>query len=254
MDQSIEYRTDWRAAVNAVRKLIADPKDTPQVFVIMQALNGKSNVAGYHRLLTTKHGGQLAYNQAELAEQLSKPEYLGQFEVGSVGFQYRAMMKATGYSADGLAEASQLDGNSEYVKHPYAWYTRRTRDIHDIWHVLTGYSPDEPLDEACLVAFSYAQTKGPGWALIALFAMLNTLKLPLGFMQVNAIWEAYRNGKKAHWLPAENYLDLLGEPLDLARKRLSIAPPKAYLRYRSAVPVCEELYADLSWTQQKIAC
>jgi ubiquinone biosynthesis protein COQ4 len=35
--------------------------------------------------------------------------------------------------------------------------------VHDIWHVLTGYRRDA-LGEACLVAFSYAQTRGLGWA------------------------------------------------------------------------------------------
>lgn len=247
MNQAISYKTDWRAALNAVRKLIADPKDTPQVFVIMQSLNGKSNVAGYHRLLSTSQGGQLAYQQVELAAQFSEPNFLDQFAEGTVGHQYKTMMKATGYSADGLAEASQLEGNERLTEHPYEWFARRTRDTHDIWHVLTGYSPDEPLDEACLVAFSYAQTKGPGWALIALFAALHSMKLPLGRWQVKAIWEAYKNGKNAQWLAAEEYLSLLHEPLDQARQRLNIAQPSAYLRYRHEIPVCDELYADTSW-------
>ncbi len=249
MDQVIDYKTDWRAALGAVKKLIADPKDTPQVFVIMQSLNGKSNVAGYHRLLSTMNGGQLAYNRVELAERFSRPEFLDSFAEGTVGHHYKTMMRATGYSAGGLAEASQLDGESELSEHPYEWYARRTRDTHDIWHVLTGYSPDEPLDEACLVAFSYAQTKGPGWALIALFAMFHSLEEPLGRMQVKAIWEAYKNGKKARWLAAENYLTLLNEPLEQARTRLNIAEPTVYLDYRNQEPVSDELYADTSWVR-----
>ncbi|MFK7732539.1 MAG: Coq4 family protein [Pseudomonadales bacterium] len=247
MDQAIEYKTDWRAALGAVRKLIANPKDTPQVFVIMRSLNGKSNVAGYHRLLGTRNGGQLAYQRIELAEQFGQPEFLDQFAEGTVGHQYKVMMHATGYSADGLAEASQLEGRTLSAEHPYEWYARRTRDIHDIWHVLSGYSPDEPLDEACLVAFSYAQTKGLGWALIALFALMDSLKDPLGGKLVKAIWEAYRNGKKAQWLPAENYLTLLSEPLEQARERLNIARPTHYLSYRQEIPVSDELYADTSW-------
>ena len=249
MDQAIEYKNDWWTALGAAKKLIADPKNTPQVFVIMQALNGKSNKSGYNRLLTTKNGGQLAYQQAELAAQLSNPQNLGDFATGSVGHNYRNMMKATGYSADGLAEASNIEGERLDAEHPHAWYARRTRDIHDIWHVLTGYSPDEPLDEACLVAFSYAQTKGLGWALIALFKIIDCRKLAFGRMQIRAIIEAYKNGKKAKWLPAENYLCLLEEPLAQARKRLNIQQPTAYLKYRNAVPVSAELYADTSWAK-----
>ncbi|MFT5572267.1 MAG: ubiquinone biosynthesis protein COQ4 [Cryomorphaceae bacterium] len=247
MDQAINYKSDWWSALGAAKKLIADPKDTPQVFVIMQALNGKSNKSGYNRLLTTKNGGQLAYRQVELASQLSEPQNLANLSVGSVGHNYRNMMKATGYSANGLAAASNIEGERIYAEHPHAWYARRTRDIHDIWHVLTGYSPDEPLDEACLVAFSYAQTKGLGWALIALFKIIDCRKLAFGRMQIRAIVEAYKNGKKATWLPAENYLALLEEPLEQARVRLNIQQPTDYLKYRSQVPIKAELFADTSW-------
>jgi ubiquinone biosynthesis protein COQ4 len=247
IDQRIDYKADWRAALGAAKKLIADPKDTPQVFVIMESLNGKSNASGYKRLLTTKNGGQLAYRQVELAAHLSKPENLAHFASGTVGHGYKNMMDATGYSADGLAEASNIEGQRSQAEHPHAWYARRTRDIHDIWHVLTGYSPDEPLDEACLVAFSYAQTKGLGWALIALFKIIDCRKLAFGRLQIKAIIEAYKNGKKAKWLPAENYLSLLQEPLGQARARLNIQRPAAYLEYRGKVPINAELYADTSW-------
>ncbi|MFT6099677.1 MAG: ubiquinone biosynthesis protein COQ4 [Arenicella sp.] len=247
MDQVIEYKNDWRAALGAARKLISNPKDTPQVFVIMESLNGKSNASGYERLLTTKSGGELAYQQVELAEYLSKPENLASFSAGTVGHNYKNMMMATGYSANGLAEASAIEGQRSGGEHPHAWYARRTRDSHDIWHVLTGYSPDEPLDEACLVAFSYAQTKGLGWALIALFKIIDCRKLAFGRVQIKAIIEAYKNGKKAKWLPAENYLSLLDEPLEHARARLNIKQPNTYLEYRDQVPISAELFADTSW-------
>ena len=247
MDQAIDYKADWWTALSAAKKLIANPKDTPQVFVIMESLNGKSNASGYKRLLSTKNGGQLAYRQVELAQQLSNPQTVSNCVTGTVGHNYKNMMAATGYSADGLAEASNIEGQRNSAEHPHAWYARRTRDIHDIWHVLTGYSPDEPLDEACLVAFSYAQTKGLGWALIALFKIIDCRKLAFGRMQIRAIVEAYRNGKKAKWLPAENYLCLLEEPLDQARKRLNIQEPTDYLKYRGKVPIAAELFADTSW-------
>lgn len=247
MNQVIEYKNDWSSAYGAAKKLIANPKDTPQVFVIMQSLNGKSNEAGYLRLIGTTQGGELAYRQVELAEKLSNPMLLAGFAPGTVGYRYKEMMQATGYSANGLAEASLVEGKPNRTEHPHAWYKRRIRDIHDIWHVLTGYSPDEPLDEACLVAFSYAQTKGLGWALIALFKILHCRKDAFGKMQVKAIIEAYRNGKRASWLPAENYLELLNEPLDQARQRLNIAAPNAYLKYRNHAPINAELFADTSW-------
>ena len=50
--------------------------------------------------------------------------------------------------------------------HPYAWFFRRVRDLHDLWHVLTGYGRD-PLGEVCLLAFTYAQTRLTGLGAIA---------------------------------------------------------------------------------------
>ncbi len=48
------------------------------------------------------------------------------------------------------------------------WYNARLRDMHDLWHVVTGYGRDS-FGEACLLAFSYAQTRNRGIAFIAFF-------------------------------------------------------------------------------------
>jgi len=116
-------------------------------------------------------------------------------------------------------------GNVE-VAHPYAWFGRRNRDTHDIWHVLSGYHRDG-LGEACLVAFSYAQSGGLGWALIAVGAVLKSRQGPTHPF-VRAIWQGYRRGKAAKWLAGEDYERLMSEPLDVARKRLNITPATVY--------------------------
>ncbi len=136
----------------------------------------------------------------------------------------------TGYSADGLVELSVADpGVPRDVEHPYAWFGRRERDIHDIWHVLTGYEADEPLGEACLVAFSYAQTGGLGWAAIAVGAALKSLRITGSTAFARAVWEGWRHGKRAAWLHLEDYEALMAEPLEAARARLRIVEPRRYL-------------------------
>src|SRR3546814_10129738 len=72
--------------------------------------------------------------------------WIAQFAPGTVGAAYREFLETTGYSADGLAEVSKIIREDE-LAHPYAWFGRRTRDVHDIWHVLTGYNADESLGE-----------------------------------------------------------------------------------------------------------
>jgi ubiquinone biosynthesis protein COQ4 len=140
-----------------------------------------------------------------------------------VGAAYRAFVRAERLSADGLADLSRQRLAQIEQAHPYAWFGRRTRDVHDVWHVLTGYGRD-PLGEACLVAFSYAQIRGLGWGLIAIGAALRSGDLAA----VRAIWQGYRRGCRAAWLLGEDYEQLLREPLEAARRNLGITPPTAY--------------------------
>jgi ubiquinone biosynthesis protein COQ4 len=221
-------RKDWRTAFAALRRLLSNPNDTTQVFRIMRALNKGTPRAGYERLLRTAEGGRIAYQRVELAERLSDPALVGGFPQGSVGAAYAAFLGETGYSAKGLADVSKADDATREAEHPYAWFARRTRDAHDIWHILTGYQADDPLGEACLVAFSYAQTRGLGWAFLAIGSGLKALRSPHRKLAVRALWEGYRNGRRAAWLAGQDYEHILAEPLDGARRRLDIAEPVTY--------------------------
>ena len=196
-------KRDWRTAFDAIRKLLANGDDTVQVFRIMRALNSGATEKGYARLLATEEGGRIAMQQAELAEIFSKPGFTDQFAPGTVGAAYRDFLQSTGYSADGLAEVSREGTQMEDMPHPYAWFGRRTRDIHDIWHIMTGYKADESLGEAALVAFSYAQVGGLGWAFIGAAAALKSLRVTKSTLFARAVWEGYRNGRAAKWIAGE---------------------------------------------------
>ena len=161
------FRLQPLRAAKALRKLIADKEDTAQVFEIMRALSGDTIVRGYKRLLSTPQGGRIAYQREEFCERLSDTTWLNTFGPGTVGEAYRNFIAPRGLSAEGLAEESRKTAEGEIdAPHPFAWYGRRMRDVHDVWHVLTGYSTDG-LGEACVVAFSYSQTRSLGFALIA---------------------------------------------------------------------------------------
>jgi ubiquinone biosynthesis protein COQ4 len=220
-------RRRWGAALKALRRLLSDKDDTGQVFEIMAALNGDTTLKNYRRLLTTRNGGRIAYERVELAQRLMDDAWLDGFEPGTVGAAYRQFVRSENLSAEGLAEISRQRTAQVELRHPHAWFGRRTRDAHDIWHVLSGYHRDG-LGEACLVAVSYAQTRNLGWALIAVGAALRSRRGPKR-PYARAIWQGYRRGKAAKWLPGEDYEQLMSEPLDAARRRLNITPPTIYL-------------------------
>lgn len=219
-------KIDVLHAIRSLRRLLADKEDTRQVFEIMRALNGRSTARGYLRLLASEAGGRIAYRRAELAERLMDDAWLDGFAEGTVGAAYRGFIREQQLSAEGLAQISREGAQRVDEQHPYAWFGRRTRDVHDIWHTLSGYGRDA-LGEACLVAFSYAQTKGLGWALIALGAGWRSRSVR-DYPMTKAILEGYRRGKAAAWLLGEDYERLLGEPIESARRRLGITEPKVY--------------------------
>ncbi|HTT99197.1 MAG TPA: Coq4 family protein [Rhizomicrobium sp.] len=221
-------KRDWRGAFRAVKVLLADPNDTVQVFKIMQALNAGTSAKNYRRLISTVEGGRIAYARVELVRKLTDSAWLAQFAPGTVGAAYRSFLEKTGFSATGLEAVSKEVHTERNEEHPFAWFGRRERDIHDIWHVLTGYRANDPLGELCLVAFSYAQTKGMGWGFIALSGALKSLGEPHGRAVRRAIREGYRHGRAAHWLHNEDIEALFAEPLEAARARLNIAEPKLY--------------------------
>ncbi|HEY8004905.1 MAG TPA: Coq4 family protein, partial [Phenylobacterium sp.] len=188
-------RLDWPHALRSLRKLLNDKEDTGQVFEIMRALNGGSTARAYHRLLASEQGGRIAYERSEFARLLMDDAWLDRLPKGSVGAAYRHFIRSEHISAEGLVEISRQNAAAVDEPHPYAWMGRRTRDVHDIWHILSGYHRDA-LGEACLVGFSYAQTGGLGWALIAAGAAWRARK-SRQYPFVKAIWQGYRRGKAA---------------------------------------------------------
>ncbi|MFN9439459.1 MAG: Coq4 family protein [Brevundimonas sp.] len=217
-------------AFHAFRRLLADKEDTTQVFEIMRALSGGSIARGYQRMIGTVEGGRQAFLRSELATKLDDPAWLAQFGPGTVGAAYRAFREARGFTAEGLAdEARKVAPDAVDLPHPVMWYSRRIRDVHDIWHILTGYETDA-LGEACVVAFSYAQTGNLGFAFIGWGAAREIQRENRSVPARRAVLQAYRLGRKAAWLPALDYEDLFAVPLDPARDRLRLTAPTIYQR------------------------
>ena len=124
--------------------------------------------------------------------------------------------------------ASSVHKGEELRDEDQQYYGSRVRDQHDLWHVLTGYGRD-PLGELCLLAFSYAQTGTLGIGFIvamATFSMSREISSQYPIRQ--AVWEGYRLGKRAKWLPGTEWEDMLSMPLDQLRTKLRVGKPVIY--------------------------
>lgn len=211
-------------ALRAFGRLVRDKEDTRQVFEIMSALTGRSTPRGYGRL--TRVAGSVAYTRDELARKFADPQWLAQFAPGTVGAAYREFMTRENLSVEALRRDNAAVTPMVEAEHVFAWYARRMRDIHDVWHVLTGFGRDA-LGEACVVAFSYAQTGNKGFGFIGLMGALRLSAR--GYPIKRAVWQAYRMGRRAAWLPAQDYAALFAVPLEEARSCLRITTPTDYL-------------------------
>ena len=218
-----------KVAWNAMRNLLANPEDTAEVFTIIRAMSGPSLERGYRRFRLLPVGRKVLEQEIDLLNTLQDRESLRALPPGSLGRAYLAFVEAEGLSADGLVEASE--GAEENWHNPeIERYGKRLRDMHDLWHTLTGYGRDE-LGELCLLAFTYAQTKNRGIGLIVLVAAHKFSKI-LGRQVFRAVRRGYADGRRAAWLPGQDWEAQLTRPIDDVRRDLGIAAPVAYQALR----------------------
>jgi len=223
---TIDTRLRPFEAVRAVRRLMANPQDTSQVFTIFRALRGKSGIKAFRRFAASPTGAAVLREKRQLLATLSDRTRLAAMPEESFGRRYFEFMETENLTADGLVQASQSWENDP-VPADVELFRARMRDAHDLTHVLTGYGRDG-LGEACLLAFMYAHNRNAGAGLIVLMSLK---KMPKAGRR--AVAEAWRNGRKARWLQDQNYEALLPRPLADVRRELNIADPA---QYRAVMP------------------
>ena len=210
-------------AVKAVRRLLANPEATEEVFTILRAMRGRSGFKLFARFRDSAMGTRILKERRSLVTALSDQSALAGLPNGSLGNSYRRFMAAENLSADGLMAPSHI-WELEQVDDDVRLFRERMRDMHDLTHVLTGYGRD-PLGELCLLAFTYAHTGNPGMALIVLMGLAKIKSWPVR----RAVIEAWRHGRNARcWFPAMDWEALLPEPLDALRRQFGIFEPNAY--------------------------
>jgi ubiquinone biosynthesis protein COQ4 len=227
MSQSASTRLHPITAFRAMHNLIRNREDTAQVFLLIEALRGKTTLRQFDRFRQTEAGRRMLAERPSLLAHLSDRASLAALPPGSLGRVYYEFMAEENLSAEQLVELSKVQkplSTDELV-----WFRERNREMHDLLHVTAGYGRD-PLGEACVVAFSFAQTGQKGFGVIAIVAAFRINRRLPGQHVVRAVSEAYRQGKRAEWLIGADWEGLLSQPLDAIRAQLKITPPTYYPR------------------------
>jgi ubiquinone biosynthesis protein COQ4 len=220
-------------ALKAMRTVLRDPEDTRQVFILMDALRGKTSLRQFERFRATETGRAVLAERRNLFDWLSDRARLAALPAGTLGRAYHDFTAAEHLSAEGLVAVSNL---RETLKpgEDMTLFRERTREMHDLLHIVTGYGRD-PLGEACLAAFTFAQTGLKGFAMIAITSTRKIARACPGHPVRRTIFEGYRRGRRADWLVGADWEHLLDQPLANVRTRFGVIPATYYPRIMAAV-------------------
>ena len=164
------------------------------------------------------------------ADQLTL-EDLGAFPEGSVGRGYYEFLTSNGLEKnlaanykqlhDYMAGSGQLDRMPEDMKYAII----RGFQIHDILHVITGYTPSG-LDELALQAYCLAQLQFPYFGMwMATTTSRMTFLQPDSIVPVmDVITQGWQYGRQTKNLQFERWEELFDQPLAEVRPRYGIAP------------------------------
>jgi ubiquinone biosynthesis protein COQ4 len=219
-------------AIKAITRLVRNPTHTHEVFIIIRALSGSDLQKGLNRFRTTEVGRSVLKDRTQLMNSLRNKTLLAELPQKSLGQRYLQFINEQGLSADGLVEASEEQADALDADSDLALFATRQRDMHDLWHVLTEYGRDE-LGEACLLGFTYAQNKNRGVGFIAFVGCFKLYRRH-GLSAARSIFNAYLDGRRAAWLPQQDWETLLHEPIESVRKKLKIGSPVLYQRCRGS--------------------
>ncbi len=232
-------KIQWGEAWRAYKRLVKDVENTAEVFVIIRALTGDSFNRSYRKFVQTDHGKKILREKRRIIDFLSDRTPFKALPAGTLGHTYDAFMTHEGLSAEGLAQASE-DGTLDkeaakaFKGTDMETYGDWVRDTHDLYHVTTGYGRDE-IGEMALLSFTFAQSGNWGIAFIVLMAVLQMKRVAPSAPAFALAWEGYRNGKRAKWLPAQDWEAMLDKPLDEVRREFNIHWPQKYHEVIKAV-------------------
>lgn len=200
-----------RAAAGALRRLMRDPGRLDQVLVFTQAVNAGVIARAAVRVTQTEAGRRLFAEMPRIDRAHVDFDALRRLPDGTLGREYVRFLDDNGISPEPFEALPD-------VSDPRAAYIMlRTRQAHDLWHVLTGYAPDVR-GEVLLQAFTYAQLRVPSALLLAFLGSLRWLKWNRALLR--DIHRAYRRGRATTFLATFRWEDHWETPVCELRKQL----------------------------------
>jgi len=227
--QTLDRKLDFMGAFRALAAARRNPDDTESGVKLVISLEGRSFERFFQRFISDPAGAAVIQARPSLFAVLNDREGLAKLSPGSLGRAYLAWTEAEEISAAGLANTAESWFSEAELSEDRRFVMERYRDMHDLWHVLTGYGRDL-VGELALLTFSLVQVRHAGLVLPVVFGYLTHVFDPRRRRHLNDAW---RRARRAAWLPVQDWERLVGCPLDQVREALRVGPPTVYEPIRS---------------------
>ncbi|MDG2303287.1 MAG: Coq4 family protein [Candidatus Binatia bacterium] len=220
-------------AVSALRRIWQDPENTGPVLELYDALDGPFEEGWFRRFRASRVGQRVVDEERDLLSVLVDRTWLAKMPDGSLGRVYLDFVEREDLSAEALVEASGATedlGDEPWADEGRARFFARRRDQHDLEHVVAGYDCDLR-GETALLAFCLGQVT----------SLATGVLIALGLIGLDAegrrfVWASYQRGRRAAWLPATDWENLLALPLDDVRLLLGLGESPMHGRVRGDHP------------------
>ena len=218
----------WKLLASLVA-VARDPEDTASGARLVLAFEGRRADENFRRFAADPTGARILAGDATLYELLIDRPRMRALPEGSLGRSYLEFVEREGISTEGLRDVVLPVERELFHSDPSRErYADHMSAMHDLWHVLTGYSRDL-LGEILLLAFSHEQlgTRAFGW-----IVKLSSLGINRRIEGAKALLsEARARAARAPWLATVDWEALLALPIEEVRDLLQLGPPPSYPRY-----------------------
>lgn len=224
-----------KLARSSLEALAQNPDDTAQAIVVIAAMSGNSNERLFGRFKRSPRGKKILEERRDLYDVLCDRERLLAMPAGSLGHTICEWFIREDIGAEGLAGASEA-ASKQFPDRPVnadeeaRIFGTRLLNLHDVFHVLTGYDRDMR-GEMAVLAFTVPQTWNTGIAYLVWRSFIhNGWSSDAGQL----IRQGLLRGLRAKWLVDQDWESLFEQPIDAVRDQLRIGAPPVYEQMRSS--------------------
>ena len=232
-----------RSAIDKVQQQRHDPEAVAPAVHSMDELAlllGRGDRTIVAKMRATAEGRRLLDERRDILAVVSDRDRLRALPEGSLGWTYCRFAEENGLFPEDLAEAVRearvaTGGLVPEATPEVAYLHDRYRDLHDLWHVVTGYGTDMA-GELAIVNFQATQV-GYRAMTINAWIRLFTIAIQTGRLDILVTSICARaRGRRAAYLLAVDWERLLPVPLEDVRRELAIEPLPPYRTWDYPAP------------------